>query len=156
MSRLIQFLIYLFCTLCYSNLSVGQENKTVIWQWQADPSVNSETVIRFTAHVAQGWHLYSQHVPEGGPMPTRFSFDNGDDYIMVNQMKENGNAIKFHDDTYEMEIIWFTGVVFFEQRVKLTPQATQAKGTIEFMSCNDHTCIPGKQKFSIDLRKKIP
>ena len=127
-----------------------------MWQFEAGSSVNSEVVLKFTANIAQGWHLYSQHLSEGGPMPTRFSFEQCDGYMLLGQLEEKGEVTKFHDDTYEMDIMWYTRVAFFTQRVKLTPQATHVKGTIEFMTCNDHTCIPSKQEFSIDLRKKTP
>lgn len=148
--------VLVFTMLCCSHSSFGQENKTVQWLYQVDPSGKDEVVIKFTAHIAQGWHLYSQHLADGGPMPTRFSFDQHDDYILLSQPEEKGEAIKFHDDTYEMEITWYTQVVSFVQRVRLTPQANCARGTIEFMTCNDHTCIPSKHEFSIDLRKKTP
>lgn len=87
-------------------------------------------------------------------MPTRFLFENCDDYILMGQMEEKGEATKFKDDTYEMEITWYTGVVSFVQRLNLKPQSTKIKGTIEFMTCNDHTCMPGKQDFNVDLLPK--
>jgi hypothetical protein len=137
----------------YANHGLGQGTKTVLWQFEANPSVNGEVVLKFTACVANGWHLYSQHLAENGPMPTRFSFDAGGDYVLpMNAMEEKGVATVFHDDVYGMEITWYTGTVFFAQRVRLTPQTTHVRGTIEFMTCNDHTCIPGKQDFDINVR----
>ena len=138
----------------FSNSSLGQGNKTVLWHTQADAIGSDQVVLKFTATIAQGWHLYSQHISEGGPMPTRFLFENCDDYILMGQMEEKGEATKFKDDTYEMEITWYTGVVSFVQRLNLKPQSTKIKGTIEFMTCNDHTCMPGKQDFNVDLLPK--
>src|SRR5258706_13692465 len=106
-----RFLVSLFYIFYYAGPSFGQGHKTVLWQFEAGPSANSEVVLKFTAHVAPGWHLYSQQISENGPMPTRFSFEHGDDYIVIGQIEEKGEATNFHDDTYEMEITWYSGTV---------------------------------------------
>jgi thiol:disulfide interchange protein DsbD len=69
-------------------------------------------------------------------------------------MEEKGEVTKFHDADYEMEITWYTGVLSFVQRVRLAPQTTHIKGTIEYMTCNDYTCIPDKQDFNINIDPK--
>ncbi|HEV8514021.1 MAG TPA: protein-disulfide reductase DsbD domain-containing protein [Cyclobacteriaceae bacterium] len=135
------------------NFSDSQSNKTIEWQYEVNAVGKDELILKFTARMARGWHLYSQHIKEGGPMPTRFSFMPDESYLLLGQISEKGNAVKFYDDTYEMEIIWYTGVVSFAQKVRLTPKTRIAKATIEFMTCNDYTCIPGKQDFNIDLKK---
>lgn len=136
------------------NLSFAQGNHTVYWQFESVSTVNYEVVLKLTAHVAQGWHLYSQHMNENGPMPTRVTYTVDDGYVLIGQPEEKGNAVKFYDDLYGMEIIWYSGTVTFTQRIKLTRPTTTVKGTVEYMTCNDHICIPSKQDFTIDLQPK--
>ena len=143
-------------TIIFSNaeFSFGQGRKTVIWEFEAMPTSNDEIILKFTALIANGWHLYSQHINDSGPMPTRFSFASSEDYLLIGKPSESGNAVKFYDDDYATEIIWYSGTVSFIQKVKLAKPVTSVKGTVEFMTCNDHSCIPSRQDFNLQIPSK--
>jgi DsbC/DsbD-like thiol-disulfide interchange protein len=136
----------------------GQGIQPVRWHFQWEPAPNQEITLILTANVAPGWHVYSQFMEEGGPMPTRFSFDRSDDYIPSGKIEEKGNPVKFHDDSYEMEIIWYTGEVSFLQRIRLSQPEAKVNGVVEYMACNDHICVPRKQDFNFIILplKKSP
>ena len=141
------------------NSAFGQGIHPVRWHFQSDPAaLNQEIILTLTAHIAPGWHLYSQFMEEGGPMPTRFSFERSDDYVLLGKTEEDGNPVKFHDDTYEMDITWYTTGVSFVQRIRLVQPVTAINGVIDYMVCNDHICVPHKQDFSIAILpiKKSP
>ncbi len=133
------------------NLGSGQGIQPVRWHFQWDRSANHEITVTLTAVVAPGWHVYSQFMEEGGPVPTRVSFDPSDDYAMAGKTEEKGNRLKFHDDTYEMEIVWYTAQVSFLQRIRLIQPAARVNGVVEYMACNDHICVPRKQDFNIAI-----
>lgn len=144
----IAFVFFLVCVQC-----CGQSS--VVWQFRAE-SVNSkdEVTLVITANITPGWHLYSQFIEAGGPMPTRFFFEQTHDFILEGKVEENGEAVKFMDDNYEMEIIWYKGQVNFLQKVRTFQPVATLKGHIEFMTCNNEICVPGERSFSIDIKSK--
>lgn len=123
----------------------------VAWRFRAAPLSGHETTLVITANVAPGWHLYSQNMTEGGPMPTRFTFEPGYAYMLVGTTEEKGNAATFYDNTFEMNITWFSGSVEFSQRVTLNAPVTAIKGKVEYMTCNNELCVPSEQAFSIKI-----
>ncbi|MBS1680973.1 MAG: sugar transporter [Bacteroidetes bacterium] len=148
--------ILLFLSLFYCDFSFGQGHQWVKWQFRAEVVGKDEVVITAKAVMAPGWHIYSQLLNENGPIPTRLTFGTSEAFVLLGTPKEMGNAVRFYDDVYEMEITWYNGEVSFIQKIRLTRPVTTIKGTVEYMSCSEQTCVPGKQDFKIEfpLRKK--
>ncbi len=130
----------------------GQQAAPVSWRFEALPERAGETTLLFTAALAPGWHLYSQHLKDGGPVPTRFRLEPGDDFICETTIQEKGAAHTFYDSMYEMDITWYAGAVSFEQKIRLVNPIQAIRGTVEYMTCNDRMCIPGEQQFKILLK----
>jgi hypothetical protein len=145
---LLSFLLILEISIC-----CGQSPTPVAWTFSVAPLQRSETTLVITATITAGWHLYSQSMKSGGPIPTRIKFTPGNDYILGGTTLEKGNAASFYDDTYEMEIVWYEGVVTYLQPVTLAAPAATIKGSIEYMTCNNEMCVPGEQTFSIKIPK---
>lgn len=141
---LIQFAVVTIC--------LGQKSNAVQWQFKTETLPNNELVLTLIADIASGWHLYSQYNEEGGPIPTRISFDPSPDFAIIGTAQEEGTPVKFHDEIYNMEITWFSGTVSFSQRLHLKQPGTDIKCRIDYMTCNNSTCLPGKQQFTIDTR----
>ena len=59
------------------------------------------------ATIESGWHLYSQNVPEDGPIPTSFVYDesNGAFKFIDNTSEEKGQTID--DPVFQMKIKFF-------------------------------------------------
>jgi hypothetical protein len=129
----------------------GQSLTPVTWTFSAMPLQGREATLVITAGITAGWHLYSQSIRSGGPIPTRIKFTEGNDYILRGTTVEKGDAASFYDDTYEMEITWYQGVVTYLQPVILTGPTATIKGSIAYMTCNSHVCVPGEQPFIIRL-----
>src|SRR5690606_4833338 len=98
-----------------------------------------------------GWHLYSQFIAEGGPIPTRFTFENADGLDLIGMPEEKGKAFRFRDDMYEMEITWYSEKVDFSQKVSITESLSSIRGKVEYMTCNAHTCVPDSREFEIKV-----
>lgn len=90
---------------------------------------------------------------EGGPIPTQFRFNTGDDFIREGTVLEKGSAHSFYDSLYEMDITWYSNAVLFQQNVRLINPVKAITGTIEYMTCNDELCIPAEREFIIPLRQ---
>ncbi len=147
--RIIFFAGFLF----YATGSVGQPVKSVQWFFNYEYLNRHEAILIITARIAPGWHLYSQYMEEGGPQRTRIEFKESSDFILVGKAEEKGNRDVFHDELYEMEIAWFSGEVSFEQRIYFTKPQLKVQGMIEYMTCDNHMCVPARQAIYFDLHR---
>lgn len=129
----------------------AQRPSPVNWTFSAGPATNHATTVSITAQVPPGWHLYSQSIKEGGPTPTSIRFAPDDDYVLQGTIAEQGEAVRFYDRIYDMEITWYSGTVTFLQRVMLTRPGATIQGHIAYMTCNNEICVPGEQPFSIQV-----
>ena len=125
------------------------------YSWTYSSKKVSENVyeLHFHVDINSSWHTYSQFTPEGGPVATKFSFAKNPLYILDGPVKENGKLIKKYETVFGVDVKYFSDKVDFVQVVKLKSSAkTNFSGTVEFMVCNDQTCLPpATQKFSIAL-----
>lgn len=158
MKFLIRVSLYFWCIFCHTNSSAAQESRQVLWNFSVDYGQHEKITLIARAHIIPGWHLYSQYGHEDGPIPTTFSFERSESYILIGRPEEKGKAVKTYNDLYEMDITWYTGQVYFLQKVKLLKPVSAIKGIIDYMTCNDHVCIPFKQEFIITINpiRKMP
>jgi thiol:disulfide interchange protein DsbD len=110
--------------------------------WNVAYNADNQT-IEFTASIAIGWHLYSQHIADGaGPVATSFVFNelNG---IKLKGKVEEPESIRKYDQSFEATLNFFEGKVTFTQHIsKTTKNASTITGTITYMLCNDTMCLP--------------
>lgn len=125
------------------------ENGHIQWHFSSVKQSRSEWKLVFTAEVDRGWHLYSQSMEPGGPMPTSFEFEKGDGFRLLGNVMEAGNAKHVYDSTFMMNVVWYEGRVVFTQRVK-TKSKVEVAGEIKYSVCSDDKCIPGNMKFILD------
>src|SRR5690606_3670412 len=69
----------------------------VKWQFGAKKINNEEAVVFIKAAIDEGWHIYSQHVEEGGPVKTTISFTPSNDYSLVGKTAEPKPKVKHED-----------------------------------------------------------
>ncbi|SFC02934.1 Disulphide bond corrector protein DsbC [Parapedobacter composti] len=115
--------------------------KPVTWQFGAKKINNEEAVIFMKATIANGWHIYSQHVEEGGPIKTSFTFSPSADYALVGKPAEPKPKVK-REDVFDMDVAYFDKEVVFQQKVKLKKGTTTVRGAVEFMACDATQCLP--------------
>ncbi len=130
--------ILLIVFTCLSLTSLAQ--KEIAWVVTYNPESQS---IEFTASIAKGWHLYSQHIADGaGPVATSFAFDelNG---IKLKGKVEEPESIRKYDPSFEATLNYFEGkVIFVQHMLKTTKNASTITGSITYMLCNDTMCLP--------------
>ncbi|MEO1435712.1 MAG: protein-disulfide reductase DsbD domain-containing protein [Bacteroidota bacterium] len=114
----------------------------VEWEFSAERVEGNTFLLSFQAAAEAGWYVYSQHIDEGGPIPTSFEFAETSGLKMVGKIEENGKANTSYDEIFGMDLIYFKNTVRFEQKVELTASQGVAKGTLTFMTCNGETCLP--------------
>ena len=113
-----------------------------------------EKEIVFTATADKGWHLYDMNLPEGGPVSTSFTFETLNGAELIGQPVPSVKPTTVYDEQFAMNLRWYPGTVSFTQKLKVTdPAKFKAEGEVEFMACNDETCLPPDQiPFSFDKK----
>ena len=145
-------------TLCQVILAAtftcqAQDHKPVRWYFDAKSIGKEEAMLTFTAVLEDGWHIYSQFMEEGGPLPTTFTFAPKSEYKRVGKVKEESKAITSYNDIFMMDIIWYSNIAVFTQKVKLHAPSSTVKGKIEYMVCTDEMCLPPDViDFSLDIK----
>ena len=137
-------LIYILTlTLFFTSFSNAQIFEPVKWQTSVEKISDTEYDLVVTATIDDGWHLYSQNVPDNGPIPTSFSFKNIEgQFDLVEKTKEGEGHTEF-DNVFNMEIKYFEKEAIFKQRIKvLTKDKITINETLEFMVCDDTNCLP--------------
>ena len=125
----------------------------VKWSFSSEKLNDKEYNLIITAKIEKGWHVYSQFIEEGGPIPTSFKFQPSSDYKLVDKVTESPKAVTAFDKNFNMQIAWHKDQVVFKQKVSLLVPKTSIAGTLEFMVCNDERCLPPAEvEFTIAIQ----
>ena len=150
MKKLFSILLLVFVTLAVQ----AQIHQPVKWKIKLEDSKTAEKEIVFTATIEKGWHLYDMNLPEGGPVSTSFTFETLQGAELIGQPVSNIKPTVVYDEQFAMDLRWFPGAVTFTQKVKiLNPKKFKIEGEVEFMVCNDETCLPpDRESFAFDSK----
>lgn len=115
----------------------------VKWSATVENKTDQSATLVLKATIDKGWHLYAQHIDEGGPIPTEFDFLKQEgNYSLVGETSEEKGIEKF-DAIFEMNIKYFENEAVFKQQIKLL---NKSLNTVEvdviFMVCDDTKCLP--------------
>ena len=121
----------------------SQVENPVNWEFSTDKVSGQEAELVFTATIDYPWHLYSAHLPEGGPIATKPWYDESDAYSLVDGIVESPKAKVTFDAGFQMDVGTLSGKAEFRQKVKFKDGGTQTvTGEIEFQVCDDEVCLP--------------
>ncbi|MDY5637623.1 MAG: cytochrome c biogenesis protein CcdA [Parabacteroides sp.] len=135
--------LWLACLVCFVQ---AQILTPVTWKIHLDDTGAPEKSIVFTATADKGWHLYDMNLPEGGPISTSFTFETLTGAELIGSPTASVAPTTVYDEQFAMNLRWYPGTVSFTQKFKVTDAAKfKMEGQIEFMACNDETCLPPDQ-----------
>ena len=134
--------LYCFLAFCFTFNLHSQVFDPVKWETSTEKISDTEYVLISTATIDSGWHLYSQDVPEGGPIPTSFAYKTESGFELNGKtIEEEGHTVD--DPVFEMKIKFFADKAEFRQRIKvLNKELSLVEGEVEFMVCDDEKCLP--------------
>jgi thiol:disulfide interchange protein DsbD len=147
MNRIVFLIAIIFC---FNAVNAQQK---IAWTYSTKKLANNQYEVHMTANPPIGWHIYSQLTPDGGPIPTSFSFSKNALTILVGKVVENGKLIKYYDKNFKVDVKYFEGKADFVQIIKVKGKLkTNLSGEVESMICNDRTCMPPViEKFNVLL-----
>lgn len=116
-------------------------------KWKSAIKMTDATngVVTFTATVDAGWHVYGTQLPAGGPEPTSVHWNN-QGVKLVGGLTPSKVAHKQHDETFDMDLSWWTGSVTLSQKFTVTAKEYKIEGSIRYMACDDENCTPPKSE----------
>ena len=141
--------LWLVLLLAASGGAFGQSVDPVSWSLApATAAPGGKVLLKLTAKLGEGWHLYSPTTPKGGPIPTSIA-------LAANSVIESYRLFqpkpdRKPDPAFGIDTETFEGdVVFvFEALVRKDAAAGPAELTanVRYQACNARECRPPKKK----------
>lgn len=134
----------------------------VHWTNTVESVNDTEGIIRWSADIDEGWHIYGMTMPDLGPdaigpQLTVFTIEPASGLQLIGEVEPSVPATDKFDETLKLKLPMWEGEVEFSQRFKLTDGAKGAyiRGTVEYMACTDKSCTPPTRE-SFDLSFGTP
>ena len=109
--------------------------------------------VSITARIIDGWHLYDQNLPKGGPVPLVFHTDKLVGAKALGGFKADKQPESYIDDIFEVEVREFAGTVTFSQQLEITdPKAFAYEGYLKGQACQDN-CVQVEYDFSFSSKQ---
>jgi thiol:disulfide interchange protein DsbD len=108
--------------------------KPVKWSFEQKQIDENTFELISSTTIDEGWYMYSQTIPAGGPPSTYFEISLPEGAELVGQMEEGGNIKTMYDKVFDMELVKFTKKAIFTQRIKSTTAEGQVPFYIEYVS----------------------
>ena len=113
-------------------------------KWNITEHKTSDTTleIRYNATIDAGWHLYSNILPDGGPLATEVTYSTLEGAELVGDLVSDREAIEEYSNVFSMVLNNFIEEVTFVQKIKLLSPQYKIVGDVRYMACDNGTCIP--------------
>lgn len=150
-------ILLLFIAIFLAINSFGQIYEPVKWTKELKLTGETTADVIIHASIDEGWHLYGINLPKGGPRATSIVFEKLKNAQKIGELQTPSKLHKSYDANFDMELNWYTDEAVFIQKIGFTDASkVEVKGYIEFMSCNDKSCLPPSQEqFSLGAPVKV-
>lgn len=140
---MLRFLLSL-CLVALAFSLPAQFGNPISWSFSHEHIEGDEFNLIATSTAEDGFSVYSQFTPEGGPVPTLFDWTAGDHYELIGKTQEDGHKKSGMDDLFGVEVIKFLSdePVTWTQRVKVKDYGQPIELMVEWMCCDDEQCLP--------------
>jgi thiol:disulfide interchange protein len=147
--------IFVLFLLFIANLAQAQIKEPTKWSYKINPAsykVGDVVDVEFIATIDKGYYIYSNDFdPNLGPTLTTFEFQNPKGYELVGKAMAIKSIKKF-DEVWEGTVAIFKGTGKFVQKIKIIDPAANITVKIDYQTCNEGSCVPGKKTLEIDLK----
>lgn len=148
MAKRITFLVFLILNI---NLS-AQIFDPVTWEFSYEKKGDGKYEIVFTATIEKESHIYALEIPDNGPIPTSFTFDSLPGFKLDGKPFEVTEAEEKFDEAFGFKIKTFSNKAEFRQKITALSPSFRISGVVNFMACNNATCLPPKDvEFSLTI-----
>ena len=116
------------------------------WTAAAESAGDNLYRVELRAVIEPGWHVYDLGPYQDGPNPTVIAFKSDGGAVAEGDLQIFGTPVKIYDDIFEMEIGYFEKEARFVQQFRLTAPEATVTAAVEYMACNDQTCLPPRRR----------
>lgn len=134
----------------------AQMDDPVQWSATAKRIDASKFEVVISASIDEGWHLYSTKLPEGGPLPTSFSFEKPVGYKLIGNIKEVSKSKTEHDEIFNLDLSFFDGEAVFSQLIELESEEAPINIMVEYQACYADKCIYLEKSISTVAKASAP
>ncbi len=121
----------------------------------------SSIVLKLSASLDEGWHLYSLTTPKGGPIPTTIGLlDNpavaGFKLYQPKPERKFDPNFNLDTETFQKEAIFW---IVADLKKDAPPGPLEISAWVRYQSCDDRQCLPPKKKtavFTLTLDPSAP
>ncbi len=143
---MIKKFILTLCVIFVTTALFAQIYEPVKWTQVLKATGEKTADITFRAGIDKGWHLYGLLLPKGGPVPTSIVFEKIENAQKSGEIQATSKLLKQYDPNFDMELNWYANEAVFVQKITFDDiSKVKVKGYIEFMVCNDQSCLPPKK-----------
>ena len=125
------------------------------WTSRTEKISGNEFNLIFEGTIEDGWHIYSQWTPDGGPLPMEVTIKNAkNNFQLVGKAQESKTKKQFNP-VFEVDEIYWDKKVTITQKVKvINDKLTSIDATLEFQICKE-SCINQDKDFTFKLPKIV-
>jgi thiol:disulfide interchange protein len=146
--------IFFLFLIFVANLSQAQLKEPTKWSYKISPvsfKVGDVVDIELIATIDKGYHIYSNDFdPNLGPTLCTFDFSNVKGLELQGKPKAI-NSIKYYEEIWEGTTTIFKNKGVFKQKVKILDANPSITCKIDFQTCNEGNCVPGKKTLDINF-----
>ena len=143
---------------------IGGPQPTPI-RWSAEQPQNAavkpgqDIVVRVSAQIDEGWHLYALEAIPGGPIPTRIGVAPDPPFTLNEKHIESPEPKRAHDPNFGLETAYYEQTATFGVPVTVGAKAPAGSRDVEisarFQACNDQICLrpqTATMRVKVDVR----
>lgn len=135
-------MLTLTAVLCAATASA----QNVSWKSSVEPLGDDTYNIVLEASIPASYHMYDMGPYENGPNATTILFTPGERVTLDGPVQQLSTPERHYDEMFQTEIGSFEGTARFAQKVKLAAQKGSVEAQIEWMICDDSSCMPPDDK----------
>lgn len=147
-------LFYLvFISLIFGSIQ-AQVLDPVKWEAKIEKQNNNEFTITLSGEIEPDWHVYSQFTPDGGPLPTTFTYHNFESNFELMGAAKESESKRAYNPIFEVDEIYFENKVQFTQKIKqINSEQTKFQLELFYQVCLE-SCISEVKYFEYDLKNQ--
>ena len=139
MHKLLRHSLLTLTALLTAALAAAQ---SVTWKSSVEPLGGDAYRIVLEAAIPAGYHMYDMGPYEGGPTATTIVLTPGEGVQLDGSVEQLTKAHTYYDELFGMQIGTLSGKPRFAQKVHLATAKGTVTAQLEWMTCNDSSCMP--------------
>jgi thiol:disulfide interchange protein DsbD len=87
--------------------------------------------------------LYDTSLPEGGPIATSIVYEDSTLFEFAGGLEKDPQPGEHFDNAFQLNVRYWSNEATITQKIRLkTDEQVEIKGFVQFMACDDETCLP--------------